>query len=232
MSLKIETNNTLGNDINYQSNLKFFLHELLNPLNIISNCAELIDVNDKITTSQFADIILQQVEICNYLSQNMLTKIVKKQENSINLCHFLIDIKDKFEINFSTNINLELKVNCHHLKLKFNHVYLKIILDNILKNAYSNGNNINIILKHQEKENDKYMIIVENLKDNNSNINTSNDTSINNNTKSNTKRNTKSNMVGIELIDNLCTKMDIDWNLFEEEDNYKFILILNKNRNN
>ena len=46
MSLKIETNILNGkipDKINYQTNLKIFLHELLNPLNIISNCAELID---------------------------------------------------------------------------------------------------------------------------------------------------------------------------------------------
>ena len=92
MSLKIETNILNGkipDKINYHTNLKFFLHELLNPLNIISNCAELIDHSNKVTSSQFTNIIIQQVELCNGLSQNLLSQIIKEQDNTVNLCHFL-----------------------------------------------------------------------------------------------------------------------------------------------
>jgi hypothetical protein len=262
MSLKIETtkmkkiNKYMPLDLNYQSNLKFFLHELLNPLNIISNCAELIDSNDKVTTPQFINIILQQVEQCNCLSQNMLSHLIQKQENSINLCHFLIEIRDKFETNFSTNIDLQLNVNCQHINLKFNQVYLKIILDNILKNAYHCGGKIDIIL---EKKEDDYKILIKNSKmtskhskmndkygdkmiDSGIDIETELNncknelnnckTELNNCKNELNNCNYRSNMVGLELINNLCAKMDIDWNLFEEEDYYKFILTLNKNRNN
>lgn len=194
-------------------NFKFFLHELLNPLNVISNCAELIDSTDSVTIPKFIDIILQQVDQCNYLSQMMLSQMIQKQEHNINLCHFLKDIKDKFETSFSTEIDLNLNVNCKCLNLKFNQVYLKIILDNILKNAYHYGNKMSILL---EKTVSGYTISI---------LNSKKSVHQKQNSTSHHKQ-SQSHMVGLELIDSLCKKMDIDWNLFEEENNYTFTLNL------
>ena len=64
----------------------------------------------------------------NGLSQNLLSQIIKEQDNTVNLCHFLIDIRDKFQINFSTPIEPQLNVNCKELKLKFNHIFKQLLI--------------------------------------------------------------------------------------------------------
>ena len=217
MSLKIKTNinslivtnNMYQNKILEEKKLKYFLHELLNPLNIINNCAELIDLNQKTCNEKrLTSIILEQVEQCNKLSENVLYDLNSRQINSINICDFLKEIKNKFEILKSININLQLKVECNKIKLKFNQVYLKIILDNILNNAYQHSNIINILL---ENENNRFKITIENEK------------KLQN---KNGNKSKKSNMVGLELIDTMCNKMKIDWNFLEENNKYMFILYL------
>ena len=79
---------TLKNsDIDNGINLKFFVHEILNPLNIINNCAELIEP-EKESCQKLTSIILEQVQQCSELSENILFALNRNQYNKINLCNF------------------------------------------------------------------------------------------------------------------------------------------------
>lgn len=222
MSLEIETQSNIKNNIqknisqNIENsiNFKFFLHEILNPLNIINNCAELIEL-EKESSQKLTSIILEQVEECSQLSQNILSTLNNNQYNNINICDFLKEIKKKFEINYQSNINLILNVNCNKIKLKFNQVYLKVIIDNLLKNAFQHSEKITIVLERFFNDSftifnePAFKIIVKNSK-----------------SKYNNCQNKKSNMVGLELINTMCQRMNIDWNFFEEDDEFRFILFL------
>lgn len=207
-------NITLKNsDIDNGINLKFFLHEILNPLNIINNCAELIEP-EKESCQKLTSIILEQVEECSQLSENILFALNNNQYNNINLCDFLKEIKQKFEMNYQSDINLILNVNCNKIKLKFNQVYLKVIIDNLLKNAFQHSQKITIVL--ERFFNDTFTIFNEPA----FKIIVKNDKSKYNN------KNKKSNMVGLELINTMCQRMNIDWNFFEEDNEFRFILFL------
>lgn len=217
---KIKKNNknidniTLKNsDIDNGINLKFFVHEILNPLNIINNCAELIEP-EKESCQKLTSIILDQVQQCSDLSENILFALNRNQYNNVNLCDFLKEIKQKFELNYQTDIDLILNVNCNKFKLKFNQVYLKVIIDNLLKNAFQHSQKITIVL--ERFFNDSFTIFNEPA----FKIIVKNDKS-----KSSHQRK-KSNMVGLELISTMCQRMNIDWNLFEEDDEFRFILFL------
>jgi len=227
MSLKYETNKTNNIDISkinkssidqiksnyiYERNLKFFVHEILNPLNIINNCAELIEPEEE-SCQKMTSIILDQVQQCSKLSENILYALNHNQYNKVNLCDFLKDIKDKFESNYQIHINLQLKVNCNKFKLKFNKVYLKVILDNLLKNAHQHSQEIYIVL--ERFFNDEYTV----------HTTPAFKLSVKNK-KCEYKSNKKSNMVGLELIDTMCSRMNIDWNFFEKDNEFEFILFL------
>ena len=110
MSLKYETTKTnnisstettnssinqIKNNYIYERNLKFFVHEILNPLNIINNCAELIEPEEE-SCQRMTSIILDQVQQCSKLSENILYTLNHNQYNKVNLCDFLKCIKDKF----------------------------------------------------------------------------------------------------------------------------------------
>ena len=125
------------------------------------------------------------------------------------------EIKQKFELNYQTEIDLILNVNCNNIKLKFNQVYLKVIIDNLLKNAFQHSQKITIVL--ERFFNNSFTIFNETL---NFKI------IVKNNKNSYDTQNKKSNMVGLELISTMCQRMNIDWNLFEEDDEFRFILFL------
>ena len=205
---------TLKNrDIDNGINLKFFVHEILNPLNIINNCAELIEP-EKESCQKLTSIILDQVQQCSELSENILFALNRNQYNKVNLCNFLKEIKQKFELNYQTEIDLILNVNCNNIKLKFNQVYLKVIIDNLLKNAFQHSQKITIVL--ERFFNDSFTIFNESAFK----------IIVKNNKNSYDTQNKKSNMVGLELISTMCQRMNIDWNLFEEDDEFRFILFL------
>ena len=205
---------TLKNsDIDNGINLKFFVHEILNPLNIINNCAELIEP-EKESCQKLTSIILDQVQQCSELSENILFALNRNQYNKVNLCNFLKEIKQKFELNYQTDIDLILNVNCNNIKLKFNQVYLKVIIDNLLKNAFQHSQKITIVL--ERFFNDSFTIFNE----------PAFKIIVKNNKNGYDTRNKKSNMVGLELISTMCQRMNIDWNLFEEDDEFRFILFL------
>ena len=135
------------------------------------------------------------------------------QYNKVNLCDFLKHIKTKFESNYQIHINLQFKVNCNKFKLKFNKVYLKVILDNLLKNAHQHSQEIYIVL--ERFFNDEYTI----------HTTPAFKLSVKNK-KSEYKGSKKSNMVGLELIDTMCSRMNIDWNFFEKDNEFEFVLFL------
>ena len=211
---KINNIALINSDIDNGINLKFFLHEILNPLNIINNCAELIEP-EKESCQKLTSIILDQVQECSQLSENILYSLNCNQYNKVNLCDFLKEIKQKFELNYQTNIDLILNVNCNKIKLKFNQVYLKVIIDNLLKNAFQHSQKITIVLERFFNDSftifnePAFKIIVKNDKSKCSSI-----------------QNKKSNMVGLELISTMCQRMNIDWNFFEEDNEFRFILFL------
>ena len=92
---------------------------------------------------------------------------------------------------------------------------MKVIIDNLLKNAFQHSEKITIV--YRKIFNDSFTIfnepafkiIVKNSK-----------------SKYNNGQNKKSNMVGLELINTMCQRMNIDWNFFEEDDEFRFILFL------
>ena len=203
------------NDNNFNLNIKnvsceeerYIAHEIINPLSIIRNCAELMQYqDDKIhNKSFFIDLIIKQVDKCVSVSKTLLDN----KNNCPKIINILCFLKKYIENenfykatnniilinNIPSNLNIKLKNTC---------VYLKIIFDNIISNIfkYSSSKQINISYNKINVNNISLLIqpINESINENN---------------------NIKSNNIGLELINTLSKKLGIKWKIL---DNKKIII--------
>lgn len=249
-------NSSINNSIDPNSKCKFLVHEIVNPLNVISNCTELLkcnlnddDVNsDKI--NEYLTIINNQIEICNNISKCILDN--NNTSSFINIDDFIDNYVNVF--NNMDNVNIITKFNNtkqHLIFLKKNKIYLKIILDNIFKNMlnYKIINNVNIYTCVIHK---KLTIIIKNIHSSTNILETSDDcedlndlinnaTQLLNTNQSNIdcKENIdckaninfscekRGNGIGLELINKFCKLLNINWYLTQDNnDNYYYVLQL------
>ena len=133
--------------INYSSNIKYLYHELANPLNTIYNASILINLEvgsntgliNKLGIEQYTSIINNQIDNCLYLTKSFI-----ESENDIqhlNLFQYLKSYLNEYYNSYNyliqyDNEKLNNLINMNTMvKVPKNIVYMKIILDNIFKNA-------------------------------------------------------------------------------------------------
>ena len=124
--------------------LKLLVHEVINPLNIISGCAELtlneLDNQniEKEKMKEYLDLIVKQSQdCCDLLKQTLLCQTIK---TNINIYDFIkkiiLDYKNhpliknkkiKFKLDFDKAKDYNLLIN--------NECYLKIIFNNLILNS-------------------------------------------------------------------------------------------------
>lgn len=143
--------------------LKLLVHEVINPLNIISGCAELtlneLDNKniEKEKMKEYLDLIVKQSQdCCDLLKQTLLCQTIK---NNINIYDFIkkiiLDYKNhpliknkkiKFKLDFDKAKDYNLLIN--------NECYLKIIFNNLILNSikYSLNNSYIYINIYTELE--------------------------------------------------------------------------------
>lgn len=205
------------NDNDFNVNIKnvsceeerYIAHEIINPLSIIRNCAELMLYQDEKkhdNKSFFIDLIIKQVDKCVTVSKTLLDnnnncpKIINilcflkkyiENENFYKATNNIIIIN-----NIPSNLNIKLKNTC---------VYLKIIIDNIVSNIFKYSNSKKINISYKKVDDGNISLIIQPIND-----------SINENNNNN-----KSNNIGLELINTLSKKLGIKWKIL---DNKKLII--------
>ena len=255
---KKETNKY--NTIDPNSKCRFLVHEIINPLNIISNCTELLKCNMSNNDTncekmnEFLDIIHNQISICNNISQCILDN-----NNNCSLLNIDDFISDYIRV-FSNigNINIATKFNDtkkHLIFLKKNKIYLKIILDNIFKNIldYSKVNNVHILTNVSNK---KLTVLIKNVlidgKCNKyeigkniielselSELDTKQQDILNNGDVNSElfesyefSNKKRGNGIGLELINKFCKLLNINWYLTQDDNNnYYYVLQIYLNTN-
>lgn len=143
--------------------LKLLVHEVINPLNIISGCAELtlneLDNKniEKEKMKEYLDLIVKQSQdCCDLLKKTLLCQTIK---TNINIYDFIKKIilnyknhpliknkKIKFKLDFDKSKDYNLLIN--------NECYLKIIFNNLILNSikYSLNNSYIYINIYTELE--------------------------------------------------------------------------------
>jgi signal transduction histidine kinase len=232
-NIKIEKNIKNIEEIDDYSMSRYLAHEFLNPLSVINNCTELMDLcinggGNYDNLDLFIKIIKQQIKVCNDLSQFVL---VDKNSNKdkINIYEFVIDTIDEINKN-NKNVNIIIRNNIDknlNMILNKNKVYLKVIIDNIFKNILKHTNEIEISINYAYNTSPSKIEIK----------------FLNKYFKSNNKKNyetfvkkmkiinrftineNKSHFIGLEIIDKFCNNLNIEWNLYHNYDNlYEYTL--------
>lgn len=216
---------------------KYLAHEFLNPLSVISNCTELIDLcinggNNYENLNFFVKIIKQQVKVCNDLSKFVLMD--NSNSDKINITDFInnyIDILNNKNITIkihnkliSSSSSSNDKINSPCILLNKNRVYLKVIFDNIFKNILKYSNDIKIVVEKVDNNFINIRLLNNIFKSNN----------IDNFIKFNRKmkminrftiNENKSHFIGLELINKFCNILNIEWNLYHHDnDLYEYNL--------
>lgn len=134
---------TITARINYSSNIKYLYHELTNPLNTIYNASILINLesnlNNRFSIENYTRIINNQIDNCLHLTKSFIES--ENDIQHINLFQYLKSYLNDYYSNYNyliqfDNDKLNNYVNMDILvKVPKNIVYMKIILDNIFKNA-------------------------------------------------------------------------------------------------
>lgn len=241
---------TLKNDFKctQENKYKYLVHEILNPLCVINNCAELLNINllnsvDKSMNHSLSyknfnyllNVIKNQINECSNLSKMILDD--KTIHHKINLHHFISSYINDFKNN---NINANI-INHKTLKnvdvyLSRNEIYLKIIFDNIFKNILKHTNELLISIDNNNLQ-EKVKIIIKGIQSHNNTINHEKNNTINqisnkkelNHSKINkySVKDNKSHFIGLEIIDNFCCSLNIIWFLEQDKNNnYQYILYL------
>jgi hypothetical protein len=231
--------------INYSSNIKYLYHELTNPLNTIYNASILINLesnlNNHFSIENYTRIINNQIDNCLHLTKSFIES--ENDIQHINLFQYLKSYLNDYYSNYNyliqfDNDKLNNYVNMDILvKVPKNIVYMKIILDNIFKNAiihnksgglvsidfnifenYTQFEIVNMLDKDVIMEDVDYSAKLQSSNYNNQNQNQ-------NFLKHGNLYNFKeSHFIGMELISKLCNKLGFKWNLVQNNDKIVFYL--------
>lgn len=217
---------------------KYIIHEILNPISVINNCAELLshkikkndknDKNDKEDMLKLVSIIKKQVHKCSEISDFLLTNNRKIEKIDINefIEKYIKEINER-ERTYNIYYYPPSNVNQYYLKSNKSETYLKIIFDNIIKNTLKYNNFITITLNpiSFNKLNAFEIIITgSNNYKNNYTLSHSNE---NIDRFKVCKGKYENNYVGLEIIDRFCSIMDINWTLMQDNNIYRYKLTVN-----
>ena len=257
MNIINKTNNTnkIPNNefkCSQENKYKYLVHEILNPLCVINNCAELLNINilnsvDKSMNhslpyknfNYLLNVIKNQINECSNLSKILLEE--QTIHKKINLKHFISNYINDFKTN---NINVTLlnnnnNSNKYDVCLSRNEIYLKIIFDNIFKNILKHTNELEISIDNHSLQ-EKVKIIIKGFQSHHNSIKKERQNTLNqitntkelNHSKTNkySVKNNKSHFIGLEIIDNFCCSLNIIWFLEQDKNNnYQYILYLPTN---
>jgi len=221
-----------------ENKYRYLVHEILNPLCVINNCAELLNINllnsvDKSNNNSLPyknfnyllNIIKNQINECSNLSKIILDD--KTINNKIDLYNFISNYIDDFKINNinATIINNYNKLQNYDVYLSRNKIYLKIIFDNIFKNILKHTNELVISIEKNNLQ-EKIKIIIKGIQSHNNTILNKKELNRSKINKYSVKDN-KSHFIGLEIIDNFCCSLNIIWFLEQDiSNNYQYILYL------
>lgn len=247
---KTINNKTIKNDFKFtqENKYRYLVHEILNPLCVINNCAELLNINllnsvDKSMNYSLSyqnfnyllNVIKNQINECSNLSKMILDD--NKIHHKINLHNFISRyINDFKNNNINTNIINHKVLKNVDVYLSRNEIYLKIIFDNIFKNILKHTNELLISIDNNNLQ-EKVKIIIKGIQSHNNTRNQENNNTINkienkkelNRSKINkySVKDNKSHFIGLEIIDNFCCSLNIIWFLEQDKNNnYQYILYL------
>lgn len=229
-------------------NIGEIAHEIINPLNIIVGCAELLKLdcdnninklyknNNKNKGDEkinYIDEIIKQCMWCSELLQINVCNDKEKVVNLVNLLNELINdtkshpyiVKKKLKLNYFVDNILYKNDNIYKCIEKYNiyinKAYIKIAIKNLLLNAIKNTPDkgiINIKICINDENDSVNIFIINEI--------------INQYEKRNLKNYNshfdKGNGYGLNVIDDLIHKMSGDWNIINEKNTYKVILSLPK----
>jgi signal transduction histidine kinase len=194
-------------------------HEIINPLNVIVGYAELTkSEKDKSIIMENLDHIIKESVWCSTLLKEELEMYTLRTTdyNFYEILSESIDNIKKFPLYIQKNLKLQIdesKLKRFKKRFKIDKpIFIKIILNNILKNAikYSkNGSVIKIIL-NLNNDNNKLNISIQNEYQT---------------TQLLKNKFMESHNIGLEVIDQLVKKIDGDWDFLQL--NNKVIVMVN-----
>ena len=229
-------NNLMRVKINCSPNMKYLHHELVNPLTTIYNAAMLINLETenssiKRVLEPYTRIIHNQVDNCNHITKTFLYNETSYQNINLFLYlkTYLCDYYNSYNyiIEYDRNKLKEFIKKEYTVRIPRNIIYLKIILDNIFKNAIFNsgGAGKNVRLDYKIVETRNCILEIANIVNTANTVNTVNVSGTSNTVGINKLMNiSQSHYVGMELISKLCAKMAFKWNLVQNDNMIIFTL--------
>lgn len=207
--------------------LKLLVHEVINPLNIISGCAELtlneLDNQniEKKKMKEYLDLIVKQSQdCCDLLKQSLLCQTIK---TNINIYDFIkkiiLDYKNhpliknkkiKFKLDFDKTKDYNLLIN--------NECYLKIIFNNLILNSIKyalNNSYIYINIYTELEQSHQINILIKNKFD-------IEDLKFNNIFLS-------SNKTGLNLVERMIKLIKAEWDIKQINDYFNVEVKIPKN---
>lgn len=237
-NINIENEKKIESKICDSDKSKYVIHEILNPLSVISNCTELLshqikndDIQNKKQMLKLLSIIKKQIKTCSEISECVLSEndehIVK-----ININEFIIQYINEIHQN-NSEVNIYYyppkNVEKYYLKSCKSNTYLKVIFDNIVKNTLKHNDNLNIIINpinersssrlnyincdcdDDSDDDNSFEIIISGYNSYSSDHKDYLDRKFSRFTVCKNKN--ESNLIGMEIIDKFCSIMNINWDL-------------------
>jgi hypothetical protein len=214
---------------------RYVVHEILNPLSVINNCTDIM-INKLNSTTKYYDsgygscsdsdsnssnssgnnisesdkkqimillsMIKNQINKCSEVSKSLMTQ--NFDNVPINVNNMLTEYINSFKsCNPSVNIILMSNINnTYHFRSNNSKAYLKIIFDNMIHNVLKYNNSAYI--KVSKLIDNKIEIII-------------NDNDIKKNDERPINEKKESNFIGLEIIEKLCSILNIQWQLIQNE---------------
>lgn len=194
-------------------------HEIINPLNVIVGYAELTkSEKDKSIIMENLDHIIKESMWCSTLLKEELEMYTLRSTdyNFYEILSESIDNIKKFPLYIQKNLELQIdesKLKKFKKKFKIDKpIFIKIILNNILKNAikYSKNRSVIKIILNLNNDNNKLNISIQNEYQT---------------TQLLKNKFMESHNIGLEVIDQLVKKIDGEWDFLQL--NNKVIVMVN-----